>query len=196
MRFRGGSFLMAIPLIVGMDSCRAAPPGSPIMSQAVAVPPTPLVLALEDGERRNRRVQGAGLTAPFILKVDRRNGGSQDLVMGYEDIPPGQSIGAHRHLRADEIIFVHAGAGVVQLGNAETPFEAGATIYIPKNTRISLRNTGSSPVSIAFVFSKPGFEEYLRATSVAEGESVAPLAVEERRVIREQHKWHTVYETP
>src|SRR5215475_4381409 len=58
----------------------------------------PLILAKEEGERRIRRVMGGALA---IIKVDRRNGGSPGLVMGYEEIPPGQAIQAHRHPAMD-----------------------------------------------------------------------------------------------
>lgn len=162
----------------------------------VSASPTPLVLAVDEGERRVRRGQTTGLSSPFILKVDAVNGGSPDLVMGYEDIGPGQAIAAHRHEVADEIIFVHAGSGVVELGARITPFRAGATIYIPKHVRVALRNTGSTPISIAFVFSKPGFEAYLRDTSVPDGQPVTPMSPEERSAIRARHRWHTMYELP
>jgi oxalate decarboxylase/phosphoglucose isomerase-like protein (cupin superfamily) len=95
---------------------------------------------------------------------------------------------------ADEIIFVHRGSGVAELGERQAPFGPGATIYIPRNTRIALRNTGAEPVSIAFIFSKPGFEELMRENSVAEGEPVLPLSEADRAANRERHKWHTVYE--
>jgi oxalate decarboxylase/phosphoglucose isomerase-like protein (cupin superfamily) len=98
------------------------------------------------------------------------------------------------HLLADEIIFVHRGSGVAELGDRRAEFTSGATIYIPRNTRITLRNTGTEPISIAFIFSKPGFEELMRAGSVAEGEVVVPLTVAERDTIRERHKWHTAYD--
>src|SRR6266496_3554310 len=58
-----------------------------------------LILQEGQGERRVRRNAGKG---PFILKVDRQNGGSNDLVMGYEDIAPGAEIQRHMHLVADE----------------------------------------------------------------------------------------------
>jgi mannose-6-phosphate isomerase-like protein (cupin superfamily) len=163
---------------------------------SVAAASTPLVLAVEQGERRVRRAQSVGLSSPFILKVDAQNGGSPDLVMGYEDVPPGQAIAPHQHQQADEIIFVHRGSGVVELGTRTVPFTTGATIYIPKHVRIAVRNTETEPVSIAFVFSKPGFEKYLRETSVLEGEAVVPLSAAERNVIRARHEWHTVYEQP
>lgn len=159
-----------------------------------SVTPTPLVLALEGGERRLRR---ASVSAPaFILKVDRQNGGSPDLVVGYEDVPPGGSIPAHRHVVADEVIFVHRGSGVVQLNDTETAFEEGATIYIPRQVRVSLRNTGDGPLSILFIFSRPGFEEYLRESSVREGEPFVPLSREELAEIRRRHEWHSVMENP
>ena len=184
-------------LLLAGAACGPTTPARETAAQdTAALVTTPLILSAEEGERRVRRNPPgtAGLTSPFILKVDRRNGGSPDLVMGYEDIPPGQAIPAHMHLLADEIIFVHRGSGVAELGDREAAFTTGATIYIPRNTRISLRNTGTEPISIAFIFSKPGFEELMRAGSVAEGEPVIPLTAAERDANRERHKWHTVYE--
>src|SRR6476660_8722457 len=67
---------------------------------------TPLILAEGEGERRIRRVMGGALA---IIKVDRRNGGSPALMMGYEEIPPGQAIQAHRHPAMDEIILCMVG---------------------------------------------------------------------------------------
>jgi len=195
MRFRPIVCVAAAASLV--DSCRPARGRDVRSDQAqVAAAPTPLVLALDEGERRVRRGQTTGLSSPFILKVDALNGGSRDLVMGYEDVAPGQVIAAHRHEVADEIIFVHAGSGVVELGARVTPFSTGATIYIPKHVRVAVRNTGTGPLSIAFVFSKPGFEAYLRDTSVPEGQPVTPMSPEERSAIRARHRWHTVYEQP
>ena len=193
---RGAIGVLAGFIVVALSvSCRSTAARSTVPAHTTAVgPATPLVLAEGEGERRVRRAQAIGLSAPFILKVDGRNGGSADLVMGYEDIPPGEGITPHRHEIADEIIFVHRGSGVVELGARTVAFSSGATIYVPKQVRIAVRNTGTEPVSIAFVFSKPGFEEYLRDTSVPEGEPVVPLSADERRAVRAKHRWHTIYE--
>ena len=183
--------------LIGLMACAPAVP-APALTNTLAAPPTPLVLSIDQGERRVRRRApdpgSSGLTTPFIIKVDRRNGGSPELVMGYEDIAPGQAIVPHRHLLADEIIFVHAGSGVVALGDHQTPFSTGASIYIPRNTRVAVRNTGPVPLSIAFFFSRPGFEELLRESSVPEGDSMIPLSTAERAAIRARNAWHTVYE--
>ena len=158
-----------------------------------------LILEIDEGERRVRRTRAGGtpgLTTPFILKVDRRNGGSEQLVMGYEEIAPGQAIRPHRHLLADEIIFVHRGSGVASLGAREEPVGTGGTIYIPRNTQIALRNTGTEPLGIAFIFSRPGFEELMRANSVLEGEPDRPLSAAESAEIQARNHWHTVHEDP
>jgi quercetin dioxygenase-like cupin family protein len=149
-----------------------------------------LVLQADEGERRVRRNVGKG---PFILKVDRQNGGSPDLVMGYEDIAPGAEIQPHTHLLADEILFIHRGTGVATLGQRESRVSAGATIYIPRNVQISVRNAGTESLGVAFIFSKPGFEELMRENSVLEGQPVTPMSAEERNEIRKRHSWHTIY---
>lgn len=158
---------------------------------AEAVDPAPLILAADEGERRSWRI-GDGI--PFLIKVDRRNGGSPSLVMGYEEIPPGVTIPTHRHLLADEIIFVQRGSGLARVGDREASFETGATIYIPRDTPVTIENTGSDPIAIAFVFSEPGFEEFMRDMSVPDGEAVAPLSEEELARIHERNRWHTIYE--
>jgi quercetin dioxygenase-like cupin family protein len=159
----------------------------------------PLILGVSEGERRlHRPPPGAlsSLTAPFILKVDRMNGGAPEFVMLTEDVPPGQAIPAHRHPHSDEIIFIHAGTGLVSLAGRQAVVTTGATIYMPRNTVVGLRNTGAEPLRIVAIFSQPGYEEYLRDISVPEGKAAAPLTVEELSAIRTHHLDAAVYETP
>lgn len=152
-----------------------------------------LVLQVGEGERRVRRNAGKG---PFIIKVDRNNGGSADLVMGYEDIAPGAEIQLHRHLIADEILFVYHGAGTASLNGRKAHVSAGATIYVPRNVTIGLVNDGTEPLGITFTFSKPGFEELMRDNSVLEGQPVTPMSAEERAQIQAKHRWHTIAGPP
>jgi quercetin dioxygenase-like cupin family protein len=181
-------------------SCRDTPGRAPEASAAagkvdvIAVPDSqrPLVLALNEGERRVRRVMGGAVAT---IKVDRRNGGSPDLVMGFEELPPGQTIAPHQHAGADEIIFVHRGQGVAELGARKAEVAAGTTIYIPRSTRVTLTNTGTEPLAVAFVFSKPGYEEYMRATSVPEGTQTAPLTPAELQAIRARHRHAIEFDT-
>jgi quercetin dioxygenase-like cupin family protein len=183
--------LAVVTLLPVMSGDAHGPQGAQsAATTARGVAPSGLVLQLADGERRVRR-RG---NFPFIIKVDKQNGGSPELVMGYEDVPVGGTIAPHRHLSADEIIFVHSGAGVATVGERESPLAPGSTIYIPRNVRITLKNTGTQPMAIAFVFSKPGFEDYLRDTTVPEGQPAPPLSDTELARIRRNHMSHTVYE--
>jgi len=164
-----------------------------------AAPGEALILGVSEGERRlHRPPPGAlsTLTAPFILKVDRKNGGAPEFVMLTEDIPPGQAIPAHRHPHSDEIIFIHGGTGLASLAGRQATVTTGATIYMPRNTVVGLRNTGIEPLKIVAIFSQPGYEEYLREISVAEGQTPQPLTLEELAAIRARHVHVAVYEKP
>lgn len=168
-------------------------------TNAAAAPSKALILDASEGERRlHRPPPGAlsNLTAPFILKVDRRNGGAPEFVMLTEDIPPGQAISPHRHPHSDEIIFIYGGTGLALLAGRQATVTTGATIYMPRNTVVGLRNTGSEPLKIVAIFSQPGYEEYLREISVPEGQTPPPLSVEELSAIRARHLDSAVYEKP
>src|SRR5258708_27846393 len=141
MRF--STLLHGLPsaaVVLSGVACQA--PGSALrtMSAEIGVPTTPLILALGEGERRTRRFAGGGVA---IIKVDRRNGGSQELMMGYEELPVGQAIPPHHHPAMDEIIFIHRGTGTAELGDKTTAVAPGTTMFIPRATRVSPRNTGT-----------------------------------------------------
>ena len=191
-----------VTMAIVLGSCTSArgasDPGGASRSTVLAQG-QPLVLQESDGERRlHRPPPGAlsNLAAPFIMKVDRRNGGAPEFVMFTESMPPGQAIPPHRHPSADEIIFVYGGTGLAVVGGSESTVHAGATIYMPRNTSVRLRNTGTEPLRIAAIFSQPGYDEYMRDISVAEGEAAKPLSVEELTAIRARHRAHAIYEHP
>jgi hypothetical protein len=72
--------------------------------------PTPLILERNEGEHRIRKSRDTPTpTAPFIMKIDRKNGGSQKMWLGTENIPPGGLIPKHKHLGQDEILFIQTG---------------------------------------------------------------------------------------
>jgi hypothetical protein len=107
-----------------------------------------LILQESDGERRlHRPPPGAlsNLTAPFILKVDRSNGGAPEFVMLTEDIPPGQAISPHRHPHSDEIIFIHGGTGLASLGVSTRDFGTRGSEPNTADDRGTVRNTRAPP---------------------------------------------------
>src|SRR6516165_361120 len=162
---------------------------------------TPLILEKNEGERRVwRPIEGAegwnGQPGPFILKVDRQNGGSSHLVFGTEDLPPRAKIDRHRHPGADEILLLQNGRARVSLGDRTREVHGGATVFIPANTWISVTNIGTDAVSCVFVFSALGFDDFMRAESVPEGQKVTPLSKAEDAQIMREHAHAVIYAEP
>ena len=165
--------VVSVTVLVADSSARAQS-----HEQAAATPSTSsgagLVLQESEGEVRVRRPRGNSGTegAPsFIIKVDRQYGDSPTFFMGMEEIPPGKKIRRHHHPHAEEILFIHRGTGVARLGSREVTVRAGATVYIPRNVSVGLRNTGAEPLSLVFIFPEPdGMAGQMRSGSVGIGE--------------------------
>jgi quercetin dioxygenase-like cupin family protein len=129
----------------------------------------------------------------FSIKVDPQNGGSKHLVFITEDLEPGGKIDMHRHPGADEILFLQNGTARVNLADSSREVHGGATVFIPANTWISMTNIGSESIHLVGVFSAPGFEEYMRAESVREGEKNTPLSKAEDEEIMKKHAHAVIY---
>ena len=157
--------------------------------------PSPLILEKDEGEKRVRRPRNTPIPAPgFIIKVDRVNGGSRHFYAGAEDIPPGGTIPFHRHHGQDEILVIQTGSAHVWLGDQERDVHAGAMVFIPSESWVSLKNTGNEPIRLAFIFSAPGFDESMRCSSVAEGAPAPPISDEDLASC--QHKGHAEFGRP
>jgi quercetin dioxygenase-like cupin family protein len=194
MQFGRFSVLVFVVLVCG----RATAPSAQVAQPITAMKPTPLILEKNEGERRV--VRGwPGHPDPgetFILKVDPKNGGSSHLVFMTGDIKPGGAIDAHRHPGSDEILYLVNGTARVHLGDAVRVVHGGATVFIPANTWISVDNIGSEVMSSVAVFSAPGFEEFMRATSAREGEKNIPLTESENAAIEKAHSHDVIYKEP
>jgi len=160
---------------------------SPAQSSAVPNPEAdvkPLLLEKNEGERRTRRIRPDSTahwaSSQFMLKVSPRNNGSQHLVLGTEEVAPGGGIPKHKHLVQDEIVLIHSGKAHVWLGDEERDLHAGGLVFIPANTWISLKNIGSEPISLTFIFSAPGFENTMRCNSVPSGETPTTITPEQQ----------------
>jgi len=162
------------------------------------VKPTPLILEKNEGERRVMRGYpghpGSGRT--FNLNIDPKNGGSQHLVLMTADGQPGQGITAHRHPESDEILYFLSGTGRVHLGDTVRIVHAGATVFIPANTWISVDNTGGDVMSTIAIFSAPGFEEFVRAVSVREGEKNVPMSKAENDALERKFGHAVMFREP
>jgi quercetin dioxygenase-like cupin family protein len=190
---RFGIALLAV-VVCGSASVPPAPAPEP----ANVVKPTPLILEKNEGERRVVR-PWPGHPDPgetFTIKVDPKNGGSSHMVFFTADIRPGGAIDAHKHPGSDEILFLESGTARAHLGNSVRVVHAGATIFIPANTWVSVDNIGTDTISLISIFSAPGFEDFMRAESVRAGEkNVLVTKAEDARILR-AHRYCVIYANP
>ena len=150
-------------------------------SKIVSKQPTPTVFQADEGDRW--MLLG---DKPLILKVDPVTTGSDALVVGTEEMPPGNKIPTHKHLYEDEVIFVHKGAVRVSLAGRQYDARTGATVFIPHGNWIGVENASSEPAMILFFFNKPAFEECLRAMSSHPGEKFTMPLPERMVEVRQQ----------
>jgi len=144
----------------------------------------PLILERNEGELRTRRIHtdaSVPASSQFMLKVGPKNNGSQHLVAGTEELAQGAAIQKHRHLAQDEIVLIHGGTAHVWLGDQERDLHAGGLVFIPSNTWVSLKNIGTEPISLTFIFSAPGFEDTMRCNSVPAGQTPTQITPEQQK---------------
>jgi quercetin dioxygenase-like cupin family protein len=144
----------------------------------------PLILERNEGELRTRRIHtdaSVPASSQFMLKVGPKNNGSQHLVAGTEELAQGAAIQKHRHLAQDEIVLIHGGTAHVWLGDQERDLHVGGLVFIPSNTWVSLKNIGTEPISLTFIFSAPGFEDTMRCNSVPAGETPTQITPEQQK---------------
>jgi hypothetical protein len=82
------------------------------------------------------------------------------------------------------------------LGDRVSDVHAGATVFAPANTWIEVTNIGTDAIHGVFVFSAPGFDDFMRAESVPEGQKIAPLTKAEDAQIMKQHAHAVIYAEP
>jgi quercetin dioxygenase-like cupin family protein len=164
---------------------RSAQSSAASTAQAAA---KPLLLEKDEGERRIWREPPPG---DFVLKVSPKNNGSQHLVMGTEDMHPGDEFPMHKHLGQDEILYILKGSVHAHVGDQERDVHAGGIVFIPALTWVNVKNEGTDTASVVFVFSAPGFEDYMRCDSVLPNKKVTPLSPEQMKEC--EHKGHVIY---
>jgi mannose-6-phosphate isomerase-like protein (cupin superfamily) len=145
---------------------------------------TPLILQEGDGEHRIRRPggpAGSGSVSEFIIKVDKQNGNAEDFYVGAEVMNPGAMIPFHKHHNSEEVVILEEGGATVTVGDKRAVAGPHSIVFIPRETWVSVENTGNSPIHLYGIFSRQGFENFLRARSVRPGEPLIPLTPEEVR---------------
>jgi len=153
-----------------------------LVASAAAQTSPGAVIGPNEGEHLTRR-----WGFPLTIKIDPITVGSKDFVAGTEDIPPEKAIPWHRHHHMEEIVIVQSGDVVARIGNQQREVGAGAIAFGPPNTWMCFENVGKDVARVLWIFSRPGFEVYVRATSVPSGEPVVPPSSEEMDQIRKKY---------
>jgi mannose-6-phosphate isomerase-like protein (cupin superfamily) len=159
--------------------------------------PTPLILQEDDGEHRLRRPggpTGSSSVSEFIIKIDKQNGNAEDFYMATEILKPGAMIPFNKHDNAEQALILEEGGATVTVGDKRAVAGPHSIVFVPRDTWMSITNTASNPIHLYAVFSRQGFEKFLRVRSVRPGEPLTPLTPEEvRRAAEDGHvtPWDT-----
>jgi quercetin dioxygenase-like cupin family protein len=163
---------------------------APADQQPSAADPQPLILQQEDGERLVRR---AGPTGgwPYFIKLDGAQGATRDFFVMTEVMAQGATIPWHKHDNAEEILILEEGGAEVMVGDKRAVAGPRSIVFIPRNTWASATNTSARDIHLVAVFSRHGFEDYMRAISVRPGEPLTPMSPEE--LTRLRTRGHATY---
>jgi mannose-6-phosphate isomerase-like protein (cupin superfamily) len=149
-------------------------------------PAQPLILQEHDGEHRVRRF---GHNSPFTIKVDEELGHAQDFSVLTEILPPGDIIPFHMHHNAEETLILEEGGATATVGDKRALAGPRSIVLIPRETWVSVTNSGTQSIHLCAVFSRHGFERYIRAASVREGQPVTPLSPDDVARLRARPRY-------
>jgi quercetin dioxygenase-like cupin family protein len=70
-------------------------------------------------------------------------------------VPPGVTVGRHRHAGQVETVWVIRGMAILTLDQTEVALQDGQIIAIPIGLEHALRNEGATPVELLTFFTPP-----------------------------------------
>lgn len=83
--------------------------------------------------------------------IDRTTSPVTQCSLAEETLPPGCSVTPHHHEVIEEIYYILAGQGVMQIGDERREVGVGDAVYIPRGLRHTLTNTGAEEMKILLV---------------------------------------------
>jgi glyoxylate utilization-related uncharacterized protein len=107
--------------------------------------------------------------------------------VGTETLAPGLGIPKYRH-HMEEVLIVLAGAVRAYVGDEQGEGGAGTILFAPPNAWIQVDSLGPEDAVVVWIFAEPGFEEYVRESSVSRGETPTLMTSEEMDAVREKYK--------
>ena len=95
-----------------------------------------------------------------LVSADRHP--SDSMVVGIAELPPSSepdtALSLHWHVEA-EVYHILSGSGVVIINAEEHPVRPGATVFIPGDAEHGVRNTGTVPLRLLYVFAADAFDQ-------------------------------------
>ena len=80
--------------------------------------------------------------------IDRTTGSITQCSLAEEILLPGQSVTPHRHRQIEEIYYILEGRGSMTVGDETCDVGEGDAVYVPREHRHTLTNTGSEPLRL------------------------------------------------
>lgn len=129
-----------------------------------------------------------------MIKLDPQQGKTEDFFVMAEVMPPGQSIPFHMHHNAEELLILEEGGASVVVGAQRALAGPRSLAYIPRNTWVSAKNVSTHDIHLVAIFSRHGFDTYMRAISAKPGAPLTPLSPAE--LTRLRASGHAMYWDP
>ena len=145
-----------------------------------------IVVNESEGEAIQMR-DGTALVRIKIAKVQ----GAKSISFLSESFRPGDKLPVHKHLREDEMIFIHKGSGLFTLGEKQFEVKEGAVALVPKGIWHGLENNGNENIEMRFMYTPSGFEGFFREVGTPVGKPFIKKTMDERRAIAK--KWGMIY---
>jgi quercetin dioxygenase-like cupin family protein len=152
-------------------------------AQKNSISPRPLILQEDEGDPL---VHNSGPLSglPFTIKVDSEYGNAQDFFVFTEILAPGQTIPFHKHDNAEELLMCEEGGATFIVGDKRAVAGPRSIVFIPRDTWISGTNTSSKDIHMTAIFSRPGFEKYMRAIGTKPGQPIIAVPREQLAGLR------------
>lgn len=184
-----GTLLIAAALMLGAEHDASSLPAAFASPQATGSA-VPMILQEADGDQLIHRA-GPLRGVPFTIKIDGQFGNSEDFFVFAEALKPGETIPFHKHENAEELLIFQERGAMVTVGTKRGIAGAHSIVFIPRDTWISATNTGDKELHALAIFSRHGFEKYMRAIGVRPGEPLNPFSQDE--LTRLRSSGHAVY---
>ena len=109
--------------------------------------------------RQRARVINTGHGSEIRALIDRTTSEITQCSLAEETLPPGCAVTPHRHRQIEEIYYIVSGRGLMTVGEETREVEAGDAVYVPRDQRHTLKNTGAEPIKLVLVCGPAFFYE-------------------------------------